>query len=230
MIQLLAVAAGLGLAGIDPGGALIAIGALAMGARERDVLGFGLVSILGTALLGTVLSRTVGQRLLTVRWSALLPPDRLAALIELLIAAGLVWWAVVRLRKPAARPPRPNGRTRTTGTALLGLAVLWAAAAVLDPTFVGLVVLAGREDSVLTVAAAHLLWILVSQAPLLALMVAIARGHEKRAVAWFQRVWERARPVTFAVGTGALLLAGAVLALDSLWWFFTERFLIALPE
>ena len=113
---------------------------------------------------------------------------------------------------------------------MLGLAVLWAAAAVLDPTFVGLVVLAGREESVLTIGAAHLLWIVVSQAPLLALMVAIVRGHEKRAVAWFQRAWERARPVTVAVGTGALLLAGAAFALDSLWWFFTERFLITIPE
>lgn len=229
MLHLIAAAAGLGIAGIDPGGALIAIGALAMGARERNVMVFGVVSILGTAVLGTVLSLTAGQRLQTLRWSALLPPDRLTALIELLIAAGLLWWAVARLRRPESRPPRPRGGTATSGPALLGLGVLWAAAAVLDPTFVGLVVLAGREESVLGVAAAHLLWIVVSQVPLLALMVATARGHQQRAVARFHRIWERARPVASAAGTGALVLGAAVFALDALWWFVTERFLIPIP-
>jgi len=229
VIHLIAAAAGLGVAGIDPAGALIAIGALAAGARERDVLGFAVVSVLGTAVLGTLLSLTVGQRLQTVRWSAFLPPDRLTALIELLIAAGLAWWAVARLRTPGSRPPRPRRRTATSGPALVGLGVLWAAAAVLDPTFVGLVVLAGREESTLGVAAAHLLWIVVSQAPLLALVVATARGRQQRAVAWFHRVWERARPVTSAIGTGALILAAGVFALDSLWWFVTERFLIPIP-
>jgi hypothetical protein len=42
-----------GIAGIDPAGALIAIGALAAGARKRAVMGSALVSILGTAGLGT---------------------------------------------------------------------------------------------------------------------------------------------------------------------------------
>jgi cytochrome c biogenesis protein CcdA len=101
---------------------------------------------------------------------------------------------------------------------------------VLDPTFVGLVVVAGREESVVGVAAAHLLWILVSQAPLIALMVATARGRHERAVTWFRRVWDRVRPVASILGTGALILAGALFALDSLWWFVTERFLIPVPE
>lgn len=223
------IALGLGVAGLDPAGALIAVGALSAGARERNVMVFGLVSILGTAVLGTVLSVTAGQRLQTVRWSSLLPPDRLAALFELLIAVGLIWWAVVRLRRPASRPPKPGATARSGAAALLGLGVLWAAAAVLDPTFVGLAVVAGREESVVTVALAHTVWIVVSQAPLVLLMVGIVGGRHERAVAGFNRLWNRVRPVAAWVGTGALLLAGAGFAVDSLWWFATERFLVPIP-
>lgn len=60
-------------------------------------------------------------------------PDRLAALFELLIAVGLVWWAVARVRRPAAHPPKPKGKARTGTAALLGLRIVWAAAAVLAP-------------------------------------------------------------------------------------------------
>ena len=49
MGELVLAALGLGLAGIDPAGALIAIAALAAGARDRAVMAVGLVSILGTA-------------------------------------------------------------------------------------------------------------------------------------------------------------------------------------
>ena len=46
MIELLLTALGLGLAGLDPSGALFAAGALGAGARERHVVAFGLVTLL----------------------------------------------------------------------------------------------------------------------------------------------------------------------------------------
>ena len=51
MIELLLTALGLGLAGLDPAGALLAVGALG-GARERHVAAYGLVALLGTAAFG----------------------------------------------------------------------------------------------------------------------------------------------------------------------------------
>lgn len=119
MVELLVTALTLGLAGIDPAGLLLALGALAAGARERTVLAFAAVVVLGTALLGTVLTVAVGQHLQDVDWASLLPPDWLGATIEALLAGALLAWAAVRLRRPEARPPRPAGRGRT-GSALLG--------------------------------------------------------------------------------------------------------------
>ena len=228
MIDLLAPSLALGLAGIDPAGLLIALSALAAGARDRLVLWFALIVVVGTALLGTLLTLTVGQRLKELDWSSLLPSDGLGAALELTLAVGLLVWAAIRLRRPEARPPRPARKGRH-GAALLWVGVVFALSAPLDPTFVGLVVVAGRGESTAAVASAHLIWILVSQLPLVALIVAMLLRRHARAVAWVEGLMPRARPVLAAVGTSALVLVGVVLAVDSVWWFVTGQFLLPDP-
>jgi hypothetical protein len=228
VIELLVAALALGLAGVDPAGLLIALGALAAGARERTVLAFTTIVVVGTALLGTALSLTLGRRLQDFEWTSLLPPDWLGAVVEIVIAVALLAWAVVRLRRPDARPPRPEKRARTGKALVLG-AVLFAASAPLDPTFVGLVVLAGRGESPAAVALAHTTWIVVSQLPLVALAVAVLLRRHDRAVAWLRDLLPRARPVLARLGTFALVLAGAVMATDAGWWIVTGRFLLPDP-
>jgi len=110
VIELLVTALALGLAGIDPAGLLLALGSLAAGARERTVLVFTAIVVAGTALLGTVLTLTLGQQLQRFDWKSLFPPDWLGATIEALLAAALLMWVVVRFRRPEARPPRPANR------------------------------------------------------------------------------------------------------------------------
>lgn len=229
MLELIVTALALGLAGIDPAGVLLALGSLAAGARERTVLVFTAIVVAGTALLGTVLTLTLGQRLQGFDWASLLPPDWLGALIEGVVAVALLTWVVMRLRRPEARPPRPARRGRT-GTALVGGGVLFAASAPLDPTFVGLVVLAGRGESVAVVGLAHVTWIVVSQLPLVALAVAITARRHERAVNWLRDVMPRVRPVLGRLGTAALALAGGVMATDAAWWLVTGRFLLPDPS
>lgn len=228
MPELLLTALGLGLAGIDPAGLLLALAALTAGTRERTVLAFTATVVVGTALLGSLLSLTVGQQLQDGDWVALLPPDWLGALIEAALAAVLLVWVGVRLRRPQARPPRPAKRGRT-GTGLLAAGLLFAASAPLDPTFVGLVVLAGRDESAVSVGLAHLLWITVSQLPLVVLAVAILLRRHDRAVAWLRDVTPRVRPTLARLGTAALAVAGLVMAVDVGWWVATGHFLLPDP-
>lgn len=219
---------GLGLAGLDPAGALIAAAALTAGAKDRAVLLYGVVVLAGTAVLGTVLSLTLGARLADVDWSVLVPSGRVGAVIEVAIGVGLLAWALLRLRRRESRAPKPRrGRTGTAG--LTGVGALFALAAVLDPTFVAVVVLAGRDPVVAQVAVAHVLWILISQAPLVLLLVAVARGRHERAVAWFGGWWGRVQPTVRRVVTAALVLTGAVLVLDGCWWFATGDYLLPEP-
>jgi len=218
----------LGLAGIDPAGLFVALGSLAAGARERTVLFFAAIVIVGTALLGTILTLTLGQQLQDFDWTSLLPPDWLGAMIEALLATALLGWAVMRVRKPGARPPKP-GKGGRTGSGLIWGGILFAASASLDPTFVGLVVLAGRSDSVPAIGFAHITWIVVSQLPLVALAVAILLRRHERAVTWLRDLMPEARPVLARLGTASLVIAGFVMAVDATWWLVTGQFLLPDP-
>jgi hypothetical protein len=107
VIELLLAALGLGLAGLDPAGALVAAGALAGGARGRHVAAYGLVSLLGTVALGTALSLVVGPRVSAVDWGALATSTG-AGLVEVTLGLGLVAWGAARARRPATRAPKPR--------------------------------------------------------------------------------------------------------------------------
>jgi hypothetical protein len=73
--KLLLTAFALGLASLDVTGTLLATGAMGAGARNRALVVFGCVSILGTIAFGTALSLIVGPRITGIDWEALLPHD-----------------------------------------------------------------------------------------------------------------------------------------------------------
>ena len=225
MTKLLVTAFALGLASLDFTGTLLALGALGAGARDRALLAFGFVSILGTAAFGTTLSLVIGPRIAGIGWGALLPhdpaEDLIAALVEVLLGIGLLSWGIVRALRPSTTPPKP---TVPRGLGLLSLAavgILFALAAILDPPFLSLVVIAGRYEHFWAVITAHSIWVFVSHAPLILLLVlALVTDHDWVANR-FQTLWATIRQIVFRVATGAIFLAGALLMLDAAWYFIT---------
>jgi hypothetical protein len=230
MVKLLLTAFALGLASLDFTGTLLALGALGAGARDRALLAFGCASILGTAAFGTTLSLVIGPRISGIDWGALLPhdptEDRIAALIEVLLGIGLVGWGILRALRPSTNPPKPTVPRSLSLLSLAAVGVLFALAAILDPPFVSLVVIAGRYEHFWSVVTAHSIWVFVSHAPLILLLVlALSIDHE-RVVARFQTWWTRIRPIIVRLVTGAVLLVGALLLLDAACYFITgELFL-----
>ena len=225
-MTLLLTALALGLAGLDPAGALVVAGALAAGARERNVVLFGLVVLVGTVVLGTTLSLSVGPRVAEVDWSVLAPGDRTVAFVEALLGVGLVCWGVVRARRPTAHAPKPRSARGTSPIALVGAGILFALSAVFDPTFVALTVIAGREGSFWPAVVAQSAWVLVSQGPLVLVLGAMAAGKHKGVVVWFRSLWSRLRPAIGRLATGAVLLVGAFFLLDAGWWFVSGELLV----
>ncbi len=69
-------------------------------------------------------------------------------------------------------------------------------------------------------------WVLVSQAPLVLVLGAMAGGKHKGVVVWFGSLWRRLRPVVGRLVTGAVLLVGAFFVLDAGWWFVSGELLI----
>lgn len=225
MAGLLLAAAGLGLAGLDPAGALLLGAALAAGATRRGAVLFAAVAVLGTVVLGTVLSLALGVRADDLDVLALLPDGPVAAVVEVVLAVALAVWAVLRLRDRRPRPGKPR-RTRPGTAALLGASGAWALAAVLDPTFLAVVVVAARADAWPGVVAAHLLWSVVAQLPLVVLLAAVLRGAHEPVVRWLERAWARARPAVRHLVTAALLLVALLLLADAGAYLVTGDFLV----
>ncbi len=225
MIRLLLTAFGLGLASLDVTAAVLAAGALGAGARVRALLAFGCISILGTVAFGTALSLIVGPRISDIDWGMLLPhtptEDRVAALVEVILGVGLLIWGIVRLRRPGARPPKPGAPRGLGLVSLAATGALFALAAIIDPAFVSLVVIAGRADLFWSVLAAHATWTLVSHVPLVLVLVFALSGASERVVIWVQTWWARIDPWMVRVVTGALLLVGTLFLLDALWFYVT---------
>ena len=98
--------------------------------------------------------------------------------------------------------------------------------AILDPTFVSLAVIAGRDGTFWSVVVAHSVWVLVSQIPPVLLLVSLAGGKHERFVVRFRSWWSRIRPAVGRLVTGAVLLVGAFFLLDAGWWFVTGELLV----
>ncbi len=231
MIKLLLTAFALGLASLDVTGALVAVGALGAGARDRALVVFGCVSIFGTVAFGTALSLIVGPRIAGIDWGVLLPhnptEDRVAAsTIEIALGLALLAWGIVRARRPATRPPKPSAPRGLGLISLAGAGTLFALAAIFDPTFVSLVVIAGRAELFWPVVAAHSTWTLVSHVPLVLVLAFSLGGGRERVVISFRAWWARIGPVIVRLITGVVLLVGTLFLLDAAWWYLTGGFLI----
>ena len=230
MIKLLLTAFALGLASLDVTGTLVAVGALAAGADLRALLAFGCFCILGTVAFGTALSLIVGPRIAGIDWGMLLPhtptEDRVAAFVDIVLGTGLLIWGVVRIRRPDSGPPKPSTPRGLGLISLAGTGMIFAFAAIADPTFVSLVVIAGRAERCFSVVAAHSTWTLVSHTPLVLVLAFALIGENERLVTWVRTLWARVSPLMLRLVTGIILLVGTFLLLDALWWFATGEFFI----
>ncbi|GAA2021227.1 hypothetical protein WDZ16_05480 [Pseudokineococcus marinus] len=101
-----------------------------------------------------------------------------------------------------------------------------ALSALLDPTFLPVVVLAARTDRWTDVVAAHALCSVVSQLPLHVLALTVRHGGHEPVVRWLTRTWERVRPAARHVLTAALLLVAVLLLADGGAYLHTGRFLV----
>ena len=124
------------------------------------------------------------------------------------------------------RSPKPSAPRGLGLISLAGAGVLFALAAIFEPTFVSLVVIAGRAELFWSVVAAHSTWTLVSHTPLVVVLALVVSGDHEWVVSWFQTRWARISPLIVHVVTSAVLLVGTFLLLDAAWWYVTGEFLI----
>ena len=230
MAKLLLTAFPLGLPSLDITAALLAAGALGAGARVRALLAFGCFCILGTIAFGTALSLVVGPRISGIDWGMLLPhnptEDRVAAFVDIVLGMGLLIWGIVRILRPGTHPPKPSAPRALGLLSLAGAGMLFALAAIADPTFVSLVVIAGRAEIFWLVLAAHSTWTLVSHVPLILVLAFVLSVDHERVVVRVQTLFARISPWMVRLITGVVLLVGFLFLLDALWYYATGELFI----
>ncbi|SDB79830.1 hypothetical protein GA0111570_10199 [Raineyella antarctica] len=230
--QVLGACVAMAIAGFDPFGALVLLGAVARGTSRRAAVAFTVASA------AVIVAAAVALDLLAY---AVLPhglphvPSIVWGSLEAAAALGLLAWGLRRLLSrrndghQAPTDPDAEGasrRRRGTGTGAMTVAGAAYGLTVLgDPGFWGLVALVHRLQAgpALGIAA---LWWLLSQSPLVALAIAIAFGAGEPVGRWMRRSWSRIAGPLGRVGTAAILLGGLVLAADVVLWLVTGSFLI----
>lgn len=215
----------LGIAGLDPVGALLGVGALANGTRRVPVIMYGLAIIVATVATGTVLSLTAASLSFNIDWSFTMIPDPVWSIGQLAVGVALLWLGFRRWNarndEEESEPKRSRGPI-----ALIGLGLLLGVTAPTDPTFLAVTVLAGKSEDVLAIVAAHSFWILISQLPLTVLVVALVFNKHHAVVQRIQTGWKRVRPYFTHTITALVSVIGIVLLVDVGWWIISGQWML----
>lgn len=219
-------ALGLGIAGFDPSGALIAIALLAAGATRKAVVLFCLVYLTGTIALLTLASRILSTRLPGTGWRALDDHPGTRAGAELVIGIALLAFAGWRLLH--ADDPKPaTPRTLPASTpAAIGLGALLAIGVVGDPALLAFTVVAGTADTLPTIILAQTIAVLASKALVVVVMAGVAFGLEGRLTGRVTAWWKTAAPVMGRIVTLVLIAMALVLMANATWWLRSGTFLL----
>lgn len=200
---------GLGVAGLDPFGALMVVPALAAGAKRRIVMWFFGMAALCTVLTGLVVGESVQHVSAWLARLAVPAPVRLIA--QAAAAAALGAWAAVRWARRGA-PKREKASVLVGPVAMALAGALWGVSAVTDPSFLALVAVDAGVESLPVSTAVFAGWFVISQAPLCLVVLALVTGKDTRpvrgAVALARRLEAPAgSAVTLLLAAGAVLLA-----------------------
>lgn len=201
----------LGLAGFDPISGLLAIAALASGARRREILVFAAICLLVPTAMGIALSLTLGATEVKVSWSSVDWDSPWLALLQGVLAVVLLVWALRRTRSTR----RPIGKTPrgTSMRAMVVLALGVGGGFILDPIFLAVVVFAGRAG-VWGIVIAHATWTLMCQPLVVVVALAVATGRDQPVTLVLNRLLGRFGPVLRVALTWLIVVAGLLLAAD----------------
>lgn len=223
-VPLLVAAIGLGIAGFDPFGALLVAGALTIGASWRAALSFTLASAVVPIPLALLAGHALGPAITAIEEHLSLPAS-IWVVITLGAGVAMIGWAVRRIRRPPGEPKeRPPLDVSARAMALAGLA--FGVTVLADPAYYAIIAVVARNPDPAARAAAVVVWFLISECLLIALVVASFTGAHRRAAEGLRRAWRRASPVINGFITIALLVVGVLLILDGTWFLITGHFMV----
>ncbi len=173
-MNVIALAFGLGMAGFDVFGAVLVVLLVASKLPKQRIAAFALIVLVGTVTAGVAASLLLGSSAELFAQALHRIPACVWVGAEGAASVGLLGWAVARLHRhiKSDKEPQESQDSRVLQwlrrSIMLG-GIIYAASAFTDPSFLAVITIASREQSLLVVIMAHVVWLLVSQGLFLAL-------------------------------------------------------------
>ena len=220
----------LGLAGVGPTGTLIILTALSMGIGKKQIVKFTLATFFGTVLVGVVFSKVLSSGVDMIADVLNRIPHFVYTCLELVSGVLLLIWGLGRTfckKKVVHTEEKKDSffmRFLDKGMFLLG--VIFAFAALLDPSFMALLAIATQNDNIFLIALANATWILICQFPVFVLTVAVAFNKHEAVIAYFQNMLnknnrkERLKKMLSVLLSVVLITVGVLMLIEPMHIFF----------
>lgn len=226
MINELIQAIGLGIAGIDPLGAILLFSAISAGAERFKVVALVLSTLITSVVVGVVITVAGGQFIESTSIESSSEPGAIWAYLEIGVAIILGYWLLQRIRNKRDLKETEKKQRPLSGTILTYIVagVVFSVTAVIDPTFIATAVVITDNNDVFISIIAFTIWTLISQIMMFALFVAYLSGTEQSLINATKLLWGKHK----SLFQGALYVAGtlAVLLLlaDAFYYIINKNY------
>ncbi|HFI0120230.1 TPA: hypothetical protein ACGOWV_001073 [Streptococcus suis] len=221
---------GLGLAGIDPVGMLMLIAHLAAGGSKRQAILFAGLILSGTTLLGLILSTLLGSSLnklsdLIGEVGAAINqlPDASWIWIDIVLIALLIYWGIRRDNQKEYKEKQSEKKATSIWAGVIFMIV----SALTDPSFLAVLAISGYGNQLLLSLLYCTVWVLLSQAPLFLLTIAVIFNQHERFVLTFNAFVDKYRPKLHRGLTILIYVLAGVFTLDLALYLITGNWLLA---
>lgn len=217
---------GLGVAGIDPFGAMLLFAAIRAGAERSKVVALTISTFIATVVAGVILALVNSQFVETLPAEASAEAGAIWAYLEIGVAFLIGYW-LIRDSKCSDDAEEKKRRRPLEGkgiSAYIFAGVAFSATALIDPTFLAIAVVVADINSLLFNIFAFSIWTLISQFMLFGLFAAYLYGLEQRLAIRAMALWQRHqllfKKLLYITGVIAMLL----LLADAIYYMANGRY------
>lgn len=229
MSEAVLAALGLGIAGVDPLGAVLLMTAIAANFTRSRIIFFSTTVFLSAVVAGTLLSVAGAGFISSIKDLLPVATSSVWLVVNLIIAAIILVW-IIKRKLNENKPEKPIARRKLSKSyyAIVITGILFGAGSVLDPTFLASISLAAQTDSLITIIVMHTIWVLVSQIMLFGLFVAYLNGKHEKVIIYSRMQYRKHKALLQNILYIAAIAAFLFLGLDSVNYVVRGEYLINL--
>ncbi len=226
----------LGLAGIDPSGAIVIIAALTMGVKKSKILMFGGIVFLFTVITGLIASDIIinyGVDFIANLFNYI--PDYIFMILQFVVSFILLKWFIARTffkeKEDNKGKKKESIFTKYVKKGLFFVGILFSITSVMDPSFLAVIALVGQSDNFVLNVLANVSWILISQMPMFILLIAVMFNKHDKIIEYFKnkiatgkriKLIKKILYITLSI---IILLAGVLSLTEAIYYFITNTWL-----